>query len=507
MNESSLFQAATLGNLELLQQQQDECLVKARDRHGSSLLHYAAGSGDLEICRFLLNISTTAKEESSVLLEAQSSNNSRAALYWAARNGRTKTCRLLAEALNRKREPAQQQEYEATRTGDDTIIHTSSIALVDIVAKGEVTPLQLAVWQCHLTTAKCLVEEFHANPHFVNAWGCSVAHWLGKCPPSENDDDDESENQRQYCDWLFQHHRIPHDIPNHHGQTPLHKAAYAGNFVVARYLVFELQVLDTVRDHQGNGAADCAEKSQQLEMAKWLRRFASPLIRQALDRMGFSTIERNGTTPPSALELRTQYLELAKEWHPDRRTSNTSDETHTNNDGMERWNNIHEAYSLLLDWHEHPALCDTRIRMRSKNAALAEYSPLCWHEGWHEQQQTAMNHYEFTSSSSSPNNNDNSDDSQRQRLQDFERRLIRLLTPLGDTGMSISQLPKEYEKNWHMPVPKPRDYKCRRLIQLIKKHCPKIEVLEEERATTVARKAPPSQQARLRVSIPPTVLM
>jgi ankyrin repeat protein len=541
----ALFQSATSGNLEFLQQQQqqdDFCLVQAKYRHGSSLLHYAAGSGHVKICRFLLNIgdaSRTSKED-SLLLDVQSNNNGRTALHWAARNGRTATCRLLAEALNRKR---QHQHEKISSTDDDNedddTIQSLSVVVVDVMAKGQVTPLQLAVWKCHLTTAKCLVEEFHANPHFVNSWGCSVAHWLGKCPPHEDDDDgddfdDIDENQvattttttttsnesiqKSCCEWLFQHHRIPHDIPNHHGQTPLHKAAYAGNFVVARYLVFELQVLDTVRDHQGNVAADCAEKIQQLKMARWLRRFASPLIRQALDRMGFTTttttqsssIIRLIRVPPPVGELRRRYLELAKDWHPDRCKTSTDDGTMRNHD---HWNDIHDAYSLLLDWHEHSTLCDTRIRMLCKNAVLAEYLPLCWHESWHEQQQQIMTttqniHHATSSASSSSSSSPNSKNAQQQ-LQDFERRLIRLLTPLGANGMSISQLPKEYEKNWHMPVPKPRQYKCRRLIQLIKKLCPNIQVLEEERTpttmtTTRGGEDQPSRQPRLRVATPLT---
>ena len=51
---------------------------------------------------------------------------------------------------------------------------------VDTLAKGDVTPIELAIWQCHLSTAMYLVEELKANPHHPNSWGCTTTHWLGK---------------------------------------------------------------------------------------------------------------------------------------------------------------------------------------------------------------------------------------------------------------------------------------------------------------------------------------
>ena len=61
---------------------------------------------------------------------------------------------------------------------------------------------------------------------------------------------------------------------------------------------------------------------------------------------------------------------------------------------------------------------------------------------------------------------------------EFERRLVSLLRTEGFRihGLPISQLPKEYEKNWHTPVPKPRDFGCRKLIYLVQKHCPNVSV-------------------------------
>jgi len=81
---------------------------------------------------------------------------------------------------------------------------------------------------------------------------------------------------RQTCDWLFVKYKVEYNAPNNHGQTPLHKAAYAGNLTVVQYLVMiQFDVLDDIRDNHDNTAADCAERSQNNELANWIRRHAS----------------------------------------------------------------------------------------------------------------------------------------------------------------------------------------------------------------------------------------
>ena len=47
---------------------------------------------------------------------------------------------------------------------------------------------------------------------------------------------------------------------------------YAGNLTVVQYLVEQFHVVDDKRDNHGNTAADCAERSQNNELAKWIRR-------------------------------------------------------------------------------------------------------------------------------------------------------------------------------------------------------------------------------------------
>jgi len=411
-----LLQLVLNGDLKGLSTQKSDELKQFRDKNGSTLLHYAAGCGEnkkaLDICRHLLN---------TIDVDCRSENNGRTPLHWAARNGHTHVCELLIE-------------------------HG---AAVDSLAKGQVTPLQLAVWQCHLSTSKYLVKR-GANPHFPNAWGCVIGHWLGKSP-IYNGKDDTTNLLTDTCEWLFEDCRVEHNTPNNHGQTPLHKAAFAGNFVVAKYLIANLEVMDNLRDHNGNTAADCAERSQQYELAKWLRRHASVEVHNAVAILNLRT-DKNSTFPPSFDKVRGAYLKLAKIHHPDISIA------------TERWEEIRDAYQILRSfWEDDPEVFDCQIRIRSRNRNLLEYERLCWHPRWHDSQSSPLSPQQSSGESV---------------LAEFESRLVRLLSTdlFSMSGLSMAQLPKEYEKNFHTKLPKPRDFDHRKLTHLIEKECGSIKL-------------------------------
>lgn len=125
-----------------LQSLTDSSLVLSwKDKHGSSILHYAAGAGHVEMCQWILLEADCQKD---FPLESTTPKNGRTPLHWAARNGHSAICQLLVRT---------QHHYHCP---------------VDVLAKGDVTPLQLAVWQGHLQTCQVLVEELGADPHFVN---------------------------------------------------------------------------------------------------------------------------------------------------------------------------------------------------------------------------------------------------------------------------------------------------------------------------------------------------
>jgi ankyrin repeat protein len=443
-NELLLFQLATKGNLDALLQHPHNILSSCRDKNGSTLLHYAAGNGHGYICNYLL-------QRNIIKVEEPSRNNGRTALHWATRNGHTDICQCLVQSHG---------------------------AHVDALAKGQVTPLQLAIWQCHLETSQCLVQKLKADPHFPNAWGCGIAHWLGKCPIYDGTSDSVT-RLTEACDWLLGHLQVDSNLPNHHGQTPLHKAAFAGNIVVARYLVQTHDILDTIRDDHGNSAADCAERSQQYELARWLRRFASKPVHEAIASLGFinkrrataadNTSTTTTRTPPSIEEIRMAFLALAMEHHPDKSTnSSSSSSSTTTTSAVPQWNTIRDAYQLLQSWwNDPPELFDCQIRIHCRNARLLENERLCWIPSWHEQEQQTNNISETST-----------DAQKTATLEEFEYRLVRLLSndAFRQTGLPLSQLPKEYEKNWHVPVPKPREFGCRKLIYLLQTKCPNVHV-------------------------------
>ncbi|KAL7545014.1 hypothetical protein ACHAWF_008380 [Thalassiosira exigua] len=409
--DASLLALASDGDLPALIRRDPRALRRFRDDRGSSLLHYAAGSGRADVCRHLLRVAGVDANDRSV-------DGGRTALHWAARNGRTDVCRMLV------------------------LEHGAS---VDAPARGEVTPLELAIWQCQLETATCLVGELGADPHRPNAWGCTTAHWLGKSPMCDVEDGEATERLERVCDWLFGDCGVCYDRANHHGQTPLHKAAYAGNFVVAEYLCTKRGVLDDVRDDNGNTAADCAERSRNFELAKWLRRNASAEIHRAVEVLVLR--KSDPSIVPSPEKLRAAYLNLARRHHPE-----VSDQC------VRRWNSIRDAHELLQSWwREDSDHFDRLIRMLSRNRRLLEHQKLCWHVSWHERQRPTVD-------------ND--------ALAEFESRLVRLLSGESflQTGLCLAQLPREYEKNFHAKVPSPRDYGCRKLMQLLRERCRYVNV-------------------------------
>jgi ankyrin repeat protein len=446
--DSQILDWAFRGALYLGEEAADhDSIRKARDKHQSTALHYAAGAGHLEGVRYLVLV---VKMD----VDAACLKNGRSALHWAARNGHSHICQCLV------------QEFGAP---------------VDALATGDVTPLQLAIWRCHLDTAKLLVEKLGANPHYINQWNCGIAHWLGKCPIYQQSPTQES---RQLllttCRWLFEDLGVAFQDANSHGQTPLHKAAFCGNLPFIQYLVAWRGVADDKRDMQGNLAADCAERTKSHEAAKWLRRYASPIVQRYLQILllcfpATTTTKSLQLPPPNS--IRRAYLKLAKQYHPDH---NEDD----NNNGNRCWNEIQQAYAMLLLWWDSPEGWDVQVLIMSRNAALIERPLLLWTQQWHEEQQNrpekkATYNQQFSKCSSV----------KLEELRDFEMKLLRLLYTdcFIQKGLPLAQLSKEYSKNWHQQVPNPRDYGCRKLVHLLQRHCSRVQVEFVEQQHAILR--------------------
>ena len=131
--DDRILEGISADDIEVLKELGVAAVVSLRDKHGSSAMHYAAGYGAVQTCQWLLDCGFDAT--------IACPHKGRTPLHWAARNGHDEICRLL--------------------------ILGKSHCKVDVQAKGQVTPLQLAVWQGRLDTCRLLVS-LGADPRFIN---------------------------------------------------------------------------------------------------------------------------------------------------------------------------------------------------------------------------------------------------------------------------------------------------------------------------------------------------
>ena len=162
-----------------------------RDRHGSSALHYAAGSGRLAVCAYVV-------DELGVPVDQTQPKDGRTALHWAARNGHIEVCRWLIE---RGLDP-------------------------DVATRDGTRPLHWAVWQGHLPVCELLLAA-HADVHSTNSYGCNAIQWAAQTDASDG---------LVVCRWLVSR-GLDVGVLNCNGHSALHKAAVKGQKAVCEWLL------------------------------------------------------------------------------------------------------------------------------------------------------------------------------------------------------------------------------------------------------------------------------
>ena len=161
------------------------------DRHGSSALHYAAGSGYLSVCAFLV-------DELGVPADQTQPKDGRTALHWAARNGHAHVCRWLVDK------------------GLDP----------DVGTRDGTRPLHWAVWQGQLPVCELLLAS-RADVHATNSYGCNAIQWAAQTDASDG---------LVVCRWLVER-GLDATVLNCNGHSAVHKAAVKGQRAVCEWLL------------------------------------------------------------------------------------------------------------------------------------------------------------------------------------------------------------------------------------------------------------------------------
>jgi len=172
-----------------------QLLTRAKDRHGSGILLWAAGGGHLEVCIWLVN---------ALQIDAKHTprKDGRTAVHWAARNGHLDVCK-----------------YLITSCGVDANVTTYD---------GD-SCFMLAAWQGHLKLCKWLVSHAKADPHQVNRWGCNAVFKAARM--------DGSNSSLEVFRYVVADLQVNSELINGNGHSVLHKAAIYGREDIVRYLL------------------------------------------------------------------------------------------------------------------------------------------------------------------------------------------------------------------------------------------------------------------------------
>ena len=212
------------------------------DRHGSTALHWSAGSGHMTIVRLLvhdlgIDISSVGKQK-----------DRRTPLHWAARNGHLEVCRWLVE----------NGADPDSRTIDGT------------------TPLHWAVWRGQIEVADWLVDAGGADVHAINEYGCNAIQWAAQSDTTHG---------LLMCRWLKQRNLEIGKL-NHNGHSALHKAAVKGNAAVCEWLLgpeVGLDVQHLAPDGDGNSPSVMAKLEGFADLAAWLDEWEAQRRRTAME--------------------------------------------------------------------------------------------------------------------------------------------------------------------------------------------------------------------------------
>ncbi|GAX11918.1 hypothetical protein FisN_8Lh005 [Fistulifera solaris] len=169
----------------------------ARDRNGATILMWAAGSGRLEMVRYLVEDIECCVQQAQ---HGRRSFSGRTALHWAARNGHVQLVQYLL----------QQGADIYAETEDGT------------------TAFHWTAWQGHVDILQLLIESTDDSKrlvHHSNSYGCNAALWAAQGAAGVA------------TFRLLQNMECPLNVVNYAQHGVLHKAAQRGNRDICEWFV------------------------------------------------------------------------------------------------------------------------------------------------------------------------------------------------------------------------------------------------------------------------------
>eukprot|EP00928_Gymnodinium_smaydae_P062311 TRINITY_DN46205_c0_g1_i1.p1 TRINITY_DN46205_c0_g1~~TRINITY_DN46205_c0_g1_i1.p1 ORF type:complete len:528 (-),score=79.52 TRINITY_DN46205_c0_g1_i1:26-1609(-) len=396
--------AVRAGDYSKLQAFDAEEVRQAIDHNGCGCLHWAAGDGKLDMCRYLVN-------EVSISVHVLTWN-SRTPLHYAARNGQLEVCQWLVEEAG---------------------------AEPDALARDDVTPFQMSVWQNHFEVSRWLGSLPSVDPKQVNRFNCSAAHWLALAPKDRANISDALDSDAKaagaslipLAQWL-RSQGVDFATPQEQGHNALHKAAWAGHAAFCTWLRDQCGLMDTQPDNAGNYAADLAEQAGHHAVADWLRAHCSGRRAESCAILGVPL-------DCDAATLRSAYLERVRVAHPDRALA-PGKEDH-DRDAIADFSTLHQAYRHLTVERGVGSQRNARHVLQ-----LMLPPPADW-QGSSPSINTCKSALDVEESVS-PDSTDTQGEGDEARLKSFKARLLAVITDFGDKGFPASLLRRRYSQVW-----------------------------------------------------------
>lgn len=222
---SAAAQAASEGNIETLRSLANQGWKPQQvDRSTGSALHFAAGAGQIEVCRYLLDTWPNLDVD-------QTNKSGRTALHWAARNGQYTCCEWLV------------QERKAN---------------VAACTLDGINVFHWAVWSGSLETTQWAVRV-KADVRALNRWGCGAIHWAS------------ASGSIEMCAWLREI-GLDFTLRNNQGHDGLSKAAWNGHDSLVKWFLADPLIRPCLHhaDRAGLLPADLAHINGHAELAHFL---------------------------------------------------------------------------------------------------------------------------------------------------------------------------------------------------------------------------------------------